>query len=138
MAAIKTQSAPKLREDVEQQHLIEWAAWQANLHPELDLLYHVPNEGKRTKAAGGKQKAMGLRRGVPDLCLPVARNGAHGLYIEMKVNRNKPTKDQLWWHEQLMKQGYQVAVCYSCEAAAKEIMLYLTGSEETGLITPKW
>lgn len=26
----------------------------------------------------------GTRRGVPDVCLPVARCGFHGLYVEMK------------------------------------------------------
>ena len=34
---------------------------------------------------------MGVKAGVPDLCLPVPMNGYAGLYIEMKYGSNKPT-----------------------------------------------
>ena len=44
---------------------------------------HVPNEGKRSKAAGGKAKAMGMLAGFPDLWFgwPMGQTG----YIELKV-----------------------------------------------------
>ena len=63
--------------------------------------------------------------GVPDLCLPVARGGYHGLYIEMKAGKNKPTEKQLWWIENLKKQGYAVSVCWGFEAARMELEKYL-------------
>ena len=63
--------------------------------------------------------------GVPDLCLPVPAGGFHGLYIEMKFGKNKPTEKQRWWLEQLEKQGYKAVVCWSAESVIKEIITYL-------------
>ena len=71
-------------EDAEQQALFEWAAYQKCKYPELECMYHIPNEGKRSPQTGAKLKRMGLSPGVPDICLPVARGGYSALYIELK------------------------------------------------------
>lgn len=83
-------SLPVPTESVEQQCLFRWAAFQSGRFPELALLYHVPNGGSRKKAEAGRFRAEGVKAGVPDLCLPVARGGFHGLYIELK--RQKAVK----------------------------------------------
>ena len=70
-------------------------------------------------------KRQGVKAGVPDLCLPVARNGFHGLYIEMKYGRNKTTDSQDEWLEALKEQGYFTAVCYGAEEAERIIARYL-------------
>ncbi len=93
--------------------------------PELELLLHIPNEGKRSKAAGAALKRQGLRKGVPDLFLPVPRGIYPGLWIELKVGRNKPTKEQKWWLEKLQAKGYKCRICYSWEEAAETIKNYL-------------
>lgn len=64
-------------ESIEQQNLFEWAKIFSGKYPELTLLYHIPNEGKRSLKEGARMKAEGLKAGVPDLCLPVARGGYH-------------------------------------------------------------
>ena len=69
---------------------------------------------------------------MPDLCLPVARNGKHGLYVEMKWGKNKTTDKQDWWLEQLRQQGYETAVCWSAEEAMDTIAGYLGVMEQTG------
>jgi len=112
-------------ESVEQQCLFRWAAWQVGQNPELKLLYHIPNEGKRSAALGAKMKREGLKAGVPDICLPVARGKYHGLYIEMKAGKNKPTEKQKEWLADLSAQGYATAVSYGWEEASKVIMKYL-------------
>ena len=112
-------------EDTEQIHLMQWAAWQSAKYPELELLYHVPNEGKRSRAYGGKLKAMGLKAGVPDICLPVARGRYHGLYIELKAGRNKTTDAQDFWLAALAGQGYMSITCWGWEEASKAILAYL-------------
>lgn len=66
-------SLPVPTESVEQQCLFRWAAFQSGRFPELALLYHVPNGGSRKKAEAGRFRAEGVKAGVPDLCLPVAR-----------------------------------------------------------------
>jgi hypothetical protein len=115
-----------MSESTEQQALFEWAEFAAKKTPELKLLFAVPNGGKRDKVTGAILKREGVKSGVPDICLPVSRDGFHGLYIEMKVGKNKPTEKQLWWMGQLQKQGYMVEVCYSWGEAVKVITGYMT------------
>ena len=65
---------------------------------------------------------------VPDICLPVARGGSHGLYIELKrAKGGRVTPEQIEWLENLKNQGYEVAVCNGWETAAKVIENYLKG-----------
>ena len=114
-------------EHAEQCALFRWAEMQQRRRPELPLLFAIPNGGLRSKATAGKLKAEGVKAGVPDLFLPVARGEYHGLFIEMKAGRNKPTPPQVQWHMRLSQQGYRVAVCYSWEAARDVIEAYLRG-----------
>lgn len=90
------------------------------------LLYAIPNGGHRNKATAAKMKAEGVRRGVPDLHLPVARGGWHGLYVELKVLPNQPTSEQKSWMERLTKQGYYCQVAYTEEQATELFRNYLT------------
>ena len=93
----------------------------------MALLYHVPNGGSRKKAEAGRFRAEGVKAGVPDLCLPVARGGFHGLYIELKRQKgSKISDDQKRWLSELGKQGYFTALCKGWEAAAKVITDYLS------------
>lgn len=71
-------------------------------------------------------KAAGVRPGVPDVCLPVPRGEYHGLYIELKVGRNKPTEHQKAWLSHLAEAGYCALVCYGWEAAKESIEAYLS------------
>lgn len=80
----KKPTLPIPTESEEQQAVMKWAAAASGRWPELRLLYHVPNEGQRSMATGGRLRAEGLKSGVPDLCLPSAHGQYHGLYIEMK------------------------------------------------------
>lgn len=110
----------------EQKALITWADLQAGKHPELHLLYAIPNGGARSKATAGKLKAEGVRSGVPDLCLPVPRGSFHGLYIEMKRSKRGSTSaTQKWWHMALTGLSYQVRICKSFEEAKTVLQEYL-------------
>lgn len=119
--------APQPTESEEQQRLFTWAAFCAGKYPELQLLHHIPNGGKRSKGEAGRFRAEGVKAGIPDLCLPVARSGFHGLYIEMKKQGGKVSQEQAHWLNSLDKQGYLTAVCYGWEAAAEVIKDYLDG-----------
>lgn len=114
-------------ESSEQQALFRWAEFQSGRYPELQLLYHIPNGGKRSKSEAARFRAEGVKAGVPDLCLPVARCGCHGLYIEMKREDGRVSENQSRWLHDLMKQGYMTGVCYSCEAAMELLIKYLNG-----------
>lgn len=116
-------------ESQEQKALFKWAEYNTGTMPELDLIYHVPNEGKRSVSTAVRLKAEGLKHGVPDICLPVARSGYHGLYIEMKVGSNTPSDNQKQWLKNLHGQGHYTTVCYSWVEAAAVITNYLKGGD---------
>src|SRR5215471_3443928 len=97
-------------EAAHQTALFAWAALSTHQWPELEYMFAVPNGGTRNKVEAGFLKAQGVRSGVPDICLPVARWGKHGLWIELKVGRNTPTEKQVQWHEALSRFGYAVVV----------------------------
>lgn len=77
-----------------QEALFSWAAYRTEIMPELQYMYHVPNGGKRDKATAAVLKRQGVKAGVPDIMLPAARAGYHGLYIELKAGENTTTKKQ--------------------------------------------
>ena len=113
----------------EQAALMEWARMQAGRYPILARLHHIPNGGSRHPAEAANLKRQGVRSGVPDLCLPFPVGGKHGLYIEMKWGKNRPTRPQREWLAYLESAGYAVAVCYGWQEAADVIMRYLKGEE---------
>ena len=119
-------------ESYHQQQLFLWSQWVSGKWPELELMYHVPNEGKRSKAAGGRLKAEGLKAGVPDICLPVARGKYHGLYIELKSEKGRETEAQSWWLAALRRQGYAARVCHGWVEARECIEKYLEGGRDCG------
>lgn len=120
---------PVPTESAEQQALMQWAARSAGRLPGVELLFHIPNGGSRGKAEAGRFKAEGVKSGVPDLFLPVARGCCHGLFIEMKRRRGgRLSVAQKLWLEALEKQGYAVAVCRGWDEAAQEIAAYLGGT----------
>ena len=120
---------PMPKESDEQIALFQWAALQTRKHPELELLYHIPNGGHRHKTTAIRLKREGVKAGVPDLCLPVPRGIYHGLYIELKAGRNNPTDNQARWLQALTVNGYYATVCHGWEAAMEVILRYLKGGD---------
>ena len=116
-----------ISEHEHQKKVIAWAEIMSIQIPGLELLFAIPNGGHRYKAVAAKLKAEGVKKGVPDLCLPVARGLFHGLYIEMKQlePRGYPKKDQKWWLKKLSKQGYATYCCRGHKAAISVIQDYL-------------
>ena len=131
---MKKYTAPPPTESIEQQQLFQWADFSMGKYPELALLFHIPNEGKRTTTTGGRMRKEGLRKGFPDLCLPVARGGYHSLYIELKrIKGSITTTEQTEWIEALKQQGHVAIICKGFEQAQKAIEKYLNLKPEAGL-----
>lgn len=78
---------PVPTESVEQQCLFRWAAYNRGRWPEMELMYHIPNGGTRSKSEAGRFRAEGVKPGVPDICLPVARGG-----VSRDVHRDEAAK----------------------------------------------
>lgn len=88
-------------------------------------LVAIPNGGHRHIAVARKLKAEGVRAGFPDLFLPIPSGSNHGLFIEMKTQKGKPTESQNDWLSFLDSQCYAVAVCHSFDDAKRVIEGYL-------------
>lgn len=115
-----------MAEHDEQSALFTWAEYMQSRYPALDLLYAIPNQ-----AVGGDfrfyeyYKAEGLKPGMLDVCLPVARLGYHGLYIEFKFGYNKLTEAQTYYKARLEAEGYLTAVVKGWQEAADLLVKYL-------------
>ena len=113
-------------EHAEQVKVIAWADIAKGRWPELGLLFAVPNGANKSIAAAMKFRREGLKKGVPDLCLPVPRAGFHGCFVEMKRQKggsNSP--EQRAWLEALKEQGYHAVRCNGADAAIATITQYL-------------
>lgn len=114
-------------EDEEQIWLFSWAKLNSGKWPELELMHHIPNGGMRSKSEAARFKAMGVKRGVSDVFLPVSKGGYHGLYIELKAKDGRPEKEQTDWIAAVREQGYYAAVCYGGFEAANLVEAYIKG-----------
>ncbi len=116
-----------MTESQHQSNIIKWSQQPTvrRKYPELKLLFHIPNGGRRDPIEGRHLKQQGVKRGVPDLCLPVPKGEHHGLFIEMKTEIGRVSEYQKWWLSQLTEKGYQCAVCRGWEEAVKCLEDYL-------------
>lgn len=122
---VKIISSPKT-EAQHQANVISWSILHTTEWPELALLYHIPNGGTRDAVEGRHLKQQGVKAGVPDLHLPVARGQYHGLYLEMKTEKGRTSDAQDWWIERLTAQGNFVEVCHGWESAVRVLEWYLS------------
>lgn len=118
-------------ESAQQQQVIEWSKWayKTGKYPMLNMLHCSLNGVKLTKTQAVIAKSQGMLSGVPDLFLPVPKNGFHGLFIEMKSEKGRVTENQHWFLTNADSVGYKTVICYSAKEAISAIEAYY--SQET-------
>lgn len=113
-------------ENAEQATLFQWAELASGAHPELRLLHAIPNGGLRDGRTAVTLQRTGVKPGVPDVCLPVPRNGYGALYIEMKRQKGGVvSSNQKTWIKRLNDAGNKAVVCRGWQQARDTIMDYL-------------
>jgi hypothetical protein len=90
-----------------------------------DYLIAIPNGGKRSKREAALLKAEGVKAGVSDLLLPIPNGTYSGLWVELKVGDNYPSKDQRSWGYRMVACGYAFRCCWDWLAAKHAIQEYL-------------
>lgn len=106
-------------EDQEQFALVKW------LRAKRILFYHIPNQREANVQYGVKLKALGVSKGVPDICIPVSRKGYHGLFLELKRTIGGViSEEQAKWLADLNAEGYKAVVAKGAEEAIKIIEDY--------------
>lgn len=104
------------------------------------MFYHVPNGGKRDAKTAAHMKALGVKPGVPDLCLPIPSHPYpkqfHALYIEMKAPDDTGVISNMqWkWMRNLFEFGSCPVIASSWTQAVHLTKMYL-GIEKRG---PEW
>lgn len=101
-------------EDDLQAACVRWYSYQYSA--KRDLLFAIPNGGKRNVREAARMKLQGVRAGVPDLMLavPSGRGGSYnGFFIEMKSEKGQLTAHQKDMQKRLSQMGYKTAVIRS-------------------------
>ena len=110
-------------EQAEHINVVNWFNYQ---FPELQKdFHHFANERKCSIQQGRTLKRMGVQKGVLDFFLALPLNGRAGFWIELKVGKNKPTKEQIEFAERKIERGYDAAFVWGFEATKEIIMNYL-------------
>ena len=118
-----------LLEDEEQKLFVKWCKRQ-----EI-FVFAIANQ--QPMAACCKSKSIvrnilnklfdiGLKKGMPDLMIPIPSKYQHGLFIEMKKQKGATREKQKQILRWLKGQGYHTVVCYSFQEAQEETLKYLS------------
>lgn len=89
------------------------------------VLFSIPNGGYRTPFEAMIMKGEGVVAGVADLFLMEARGEFHGLFIEMKVGKNKQTIEQKEFEKAAKRNLFAYVVCRSFDDFKETIINYL-------------
>lgn len=117
-------------EDNLQKSCVTWFRYQ---FPQR-IIFAVPNGGKRNLKEAARMKRQGVTAGVPDLCIPEPTNEYHGLWVELKVGKNKLTGKQSEMIQKLSKRKYATIVCYSLNDFIHNVKFYFSGGDYAGSV----
>ena len=111
-------------EQIDQINLMNWIKHN---YPEIaEDTYHFANERKCTIQQGALLKRMGVKRGVSDIFIPIPRKGKSGLWIELKVGKGQPTKEQKEFLARMIVNGFEAVCVWGWEAAKEIIIAYFS------------
>ena len=123
VAVTKTRKVKKHEEDDLQAALFRWFGYQ---YPEwAGHFWATPNGGARSKATAAILKSTGVMAGVADCQLAIVRPHAAGLFLELKVGKNKVSDAQRDFLARMKAQGYATAVAYDFHAARAAIVSHI-------------
>lgn len=115
-----------MRLNPEQVDHINLVNWFNETFPELqDDFHHFANERRCSIQQGVLLKRMGVKKGVADFFLALPLNNQAGLWLELKVGKNKPTKEQMLFLARKLSRGYAALVVWGFDSAKEAILSYL-------------
>ena len=110
-------------EQIDHINIVNWFNFN---FPELEQdLHHFANERKCSVQQGRLLKRMGVKRGVYDFFIAIPMNGKAGLWIELKTEKGKPSKEQIAFGQRKIKKGYAAFIVYGYDNAIAVITNYL-------------
>lgn len=126
---IKLSSNAKSRKKpTDDEHKIQCACvrWFRLKYPKLkNILFAIPNGGRRDAITGAKLKEEGATSGVSDLILLKSNRFYGGLCIEMKKPGGYQSPAQKEWQKDAEVNGAKYVVCRSLDEFMKVVTDYL-------------
>lgn len=119
-----------ISEEVIHKSVMSWVRRHPAITP---LVFHFPNEGPRTLRYGRLLREMGMRAGVADLFIAMAKHGFHGAWIELKSEVGVIKPVQRAFLRDMNEQGYFTAVCRSIERTIEVINWYCFNNSDAKL-----
>lgn len=107
-------------EHVHQRRYVEWVRLTHKVR-----IFAIPNGGKRGRLEAMRLVVEGVSKGVPDLCVPAWR-----LWVEMKADGGRVTKEQTDWHDYLRSIGDTVIVAFGFDDAVAQTEDFLKGRNQ--------
>lgn len=131
---LKRESGKARAADLQRKYIPKEIEEQEMLARYLDGLgvmwWHTPNERRASVGEMVKLQKQGLKKGVPDNFIAVARGRFFGLFIELKRQKkslSRVSKEQQAIIDELNKQGYKAVVAYGAAQAIATVINYLKG-----------
>lgn len=86
---------------------IQFARWLDN----MPILYCASAGGMRTtRRVAGRMKAMGYKKGHPDIIIYESRGKYHGMAVELKSKGGSARQEQKKWRDELQRRGYYALI----------------------------
>ena len=122
---------------IESHHQQAYFEWLLRKHKDVyEMTTANAAGGKRNKREAARLKLEGVKASWPDLLIAWPIEPYHGLFIEMKAPKGRPTKLQIQKIKDLNEKGYCAGVCYGCEQAIEATHNYIHGHVVTSY--PQW
>lgn len=116
---------PRDEEHALQCTCVRWFRYE---HSDMaELLFAVPNGGRRDKQSGARLKAEGVLAGVSDLILMLPNSRSHALCVEMKTTEGRQSEAQKLWQFHVEAVGYEYRVCRSVDDFIETVENYIKG-----------
>jgi hypothetical protein len=116
----------RLRKSIEHTEQVKLVQRVRAFYPDT-IIASIPNGGDRTASERVRLHHEGVLAGMPDLCVLEAKNGFHGLFVEMKTATGQQSKEQKALQLQLNNRGYLCTVARSAAEGFEIIKGYLNG-----------
>ena len=94
----------------------------------LLMSFAVPNGGKRNAREAARMKMMGVRPGVPDLCLLFP--GGRTIFLELKAPKGKLSPHQADWIKATNAMGYTTLIVRDVHMVVGLVKIITGGKHE--------
>lgn len=124
----QAQAVKTRKKSTDDEHRIQCAAvrWFRLKYPKWrNVLFAVPNGGRRDAVTGSRLKDEGATKGVADLILLKANRFYGGLAIEMKKPGGYQSPAQKEWQKECEAAGNKYVVCRSVDEFMREVDKYM-------------